>query len=199
MTVVAFGSVKGAPGVTTLACLVAAAWPPDRAVMVVECDASGGDWRRAFAWRRGSAGPRWWLRRVELRKPCPSHRIFSRSQGVWTSWSVPVSCPQYKQSQSWLRPCYGLTHLRGHPGMYWLTWVGFLSEMERGGMAGSGRFCCPVCWRRWRITGADARSGPRRPVAVEPPSRFGGRWRPGLHEGRDGALHHCSRARRDPV
>ena len=43
MTVIAFASVKGAPGVTTLACLVGAAWPPDRAVMVVECDASGGD------------------------------------------------------------------------------------------------------------------------------------------------------------
>ncbi len=48
MTVVAFGSVKGAPGVTTLACLVAAAWPPDRAVMVVECDASGGDLAARF-------------------------------------------------------------------------------------------------------------------------------------------------------
>lgn len=48
MTVVALGSVKGAPGVTTLACLVGAAWPPDRAVMVVECDASGGDLAARF-------------------------------------------------------------------------------------------------------------------------------------------------------
>ncbi len=43
MTVVAFASVKGAPGVTTLACLVGAAWSAERAAMVIECDAGGGD------------------------------------------------------------------------------------------------------------------------------------------------------------
>ena len=48
MTVVTFASVKGAPGVTTLACLVGAAWPPDRAPMVVECDVSGGDLAARF-------------------------------------------------------------------------------------------------------------------------------------------------------
>jgi len=43
MTVASFLSVKGAPGVTTLCCLVGATWPADRQVMVVECDPSGGD------------------------------------------------------------------------------------------------------------------------------------------------------------
>jgi hypothetical protein len=43
MTVVVFASVKGAPGVTTLATLTAATWPARRQVMVVECDPSGGD------------------------------------------------------------------------------------------------------------------------------------------------------------
>jgi hypothetical protein len=43
MTVVSFISIKGAPGVTTLACLVGATWPEERKVMVAECDPSGGD------------------------------------------------------------------------------------------------------------------------------------------------------------
>ncbi len=48
MTVVAFASIKGAPGMTTLACLVGATWPEDRKVMVVECDPSGGDLAARF-------------------------------------------------------------------------------------------------------------------------------------------------------
>ena len=43
MTVVSFCSLKGAPGITTLACLVGATWPAPRRAMVVECDSSGGD------------------------------------------------------------------------------------------------------------------------------------------------------------
>ena len=43
MTVVSFLSMKGAPGVTTLTCLVGATWPPDRKVAVIEGDPSGGD------------------------------------------------------------------------------------------------------------------------------------------------------------
>ncbi len=43
MTIVSFLSLKGAPGVTTLACLVGASWPADRPVLVVEADPSGGD------------------------------------------------------------------------------------------------------------------------------------------------------------
>jgi hypothetical protein len=48
MTVVAFASLKGAPGVTTLTCLVGATWPDERKVMVVECDPSGGDLAARF-------------------------------------------------------------------------------------------------------------------------------------------------------
>jgi hypothetical protein len=48
MTVVVFGSVKGAPGVTTLATLTAATWPARRRAMVVECDPSGGDLAARF-------------------------------------------------------------------------------------------------------------------------------------------------------
>ncbi len=48
MTTVALASVKGAPGVTTLACLVAAAWPEERRVVLVECDPSGGDLAARF-------------------------------------------------------------------------------------------------------------------------------------------------------
>jgi hypothetical protein len=55
MTVVSFASVKGAPGVTTLTCLVGASWPEGRRVMVAECDPSGGDLAARFclSGRRG--------------------------------------------------------------------------------------------------------------------------------------------------
>jgi len=36
-------STKGSPGVTTLSCLLGAVWPSERAVLVAECDPSGGD------------------------------------------------------------------------------------------------------------------------------------------------------------
>lgn len=42
MTVVAVCSVGGAPGCTTLACLLAAVWPVERAAVVAECDPAGG-------------------------------------------------------------------------------------------------------------------------------------------------------------
>ena len=48
MRVVTFVSVKGAPGVTTLACLVAATWPDHRRVAVVEADPFGGDLAARF-------------------------------------------------------------------------------------------------------------------------------------------------------
>ncbi len=49
MTVHVLASVKGAPGVTTMACALASTWPdPDRSV-VVECDASGFDLAARFS------------------------------------------------------------------------------------------------------------------------------------------------------
>jgi hypothetical protein len=48
MRVVTFVSVKGSPGVTTLACLVAATWPDHRRVAVVEADPFGGDLAARF-------------------------------------------------------------------------------------------------------------------------------------------------------
>ncbi|MHB1713018.1 MAG: hypothetical protein ACYCV7_16780 [Acidimicrobiales bacterium] len=49
MTLAAFISVKGSPGVTTLACLVGATWPAGRRVVVAECDPSGGDLAARFS------------------------------------------------------------------------------------------------------------------------------------------------------
>ena len=43
MRVIALASIKGAPGVTTMACLIGASWPSSRPVMVVESDLSGCD------------------------------------------------------------------------------------------------------------------------------------------------------------
>ena len=48
MTVVAFASVKGSPGVTTLTCLVAAKWSSVPVPIVVECDPAGGDLAARF-------------------------------------------------------------------------------------------------------------------------------------------------------
>jgi hypothetical protein len=48
MTVITFVSIKGAPGVTTLACLVGATWPSHRRVAVVEADPFGGDLAARF-------------------------------------------------------------------------------------------------------------------------------------------------------
>lgn len=48
MTQIVLCSAKGSPGVTTLACALAAVWPPDRGVVVAECDPSGGDLAARF-------------------------------------------------------------------------------------------------------------------------------------------------------
>jgi MinD-like ATPase involved in chromosome partitioning or flagellar assembly len=48
VTVIAFASVKGSPGVTTLTCLVAAEWPGAPAPIVVESDPAGGDLAARF-------------------------------------------------------------------------------------------------------------------------------------------------------
>ena len=48
MTVTCLISVKGAPGVTTLACLTGATWPEDRRVAIIEADPSGGDLAARF-------------------------------------------------------------------------------------------------------------------------------------------------------
>ena len=48
MSVVPFLSLSGAPGVTTLACLVASTWAGQGPVAVVECDPSGGDLAARF-------------------------------------------------------------------------------------------------------------------------------------------------------
>ena len=57
MTVSVLASVKGAPGVTSLACRIADAWPLDRTVTVVELDPAGGDLaaRLGVSWRHGLA------------------------------------------------------------------------------------------------------------------------------------------------
>ncbi|HEY5244049.1 MAG TPA: hypothetical protein VIJ60_00125 [Acidimicrobiales bacterium] len=48
MTVVPILSLSGAPGVTTMACLLASTWPATGPVAVIECDSSGGDLAARF-------------------------------------------------------------------------------------------------------------------------------------------------------
>jgi hypothetical protein len=52
MTVVAVCSTKGSPGVTTLACALAASWPSTRRVVLVEADPAGGDLAVRFGLHR---------------------------------------------------------------------------------------------------------------------------------------------------
>ncbi len=43
MRTIALFSIKGSPGVTTLACGIGAVWPTDRRVVIMEADPAGGD------------------------------------------------------------------------------------------------------------------------------------------------------------
>lgn len=54
MTVVAVGSVKGAPGVTTTALALAAVWP--QPVLLAECDLAGGDLAAGYFGGRLASG-----------------------------------------------------------------------------------------------------------------------------------------------
>jgi hypothetical protein len=49
VTLITFASIKGSPGVTTLACLVGASWPVGRRAVVAECDPSSGDLAARFS------------------------------------------------------------------------------------------------------------------------------------------------------
>jgi MinD-like ATPase involved in chromosome partitioning or flagellar assembly len=49
MTLITLASIKGSPGVTTLACLVGATWPTGRRVIVAERDSDGGDLASRFS------------------------------------------------------------------------------------------------------------------------------------------------------
>lgn len=48
MTTICVASVKGAPGVTTLTCMLGAVWPGRRRAMVIEADPDGGDLAARF-------------------------------------------------------------------------------------------------------------------------------------------------------
>jgi MinD superfamily P-loop ATPase len=48
MTIISVCSAKGAPGVTTISCAIAAVWPTHREIVVAECDPSGGDLAARF-------------------------------------------------------------------------------------------------------------------------------------------------------
>ena len=52
MSLITFTSAKGSPGVTTLACVVAAVWPEGRRALVAECDPAGSDIGAWFDLRR---------------------------------------------------------------------------------------------------------------------------------------------------
>ena len=49
MTLIALASIKGSPGVTTAATALAASWPEDRQVLLVEADPFGGDLAPRYA------------------------------------------------------------------------------------------------------------------------------------------------------
>ncbi len=75
MTVVSICSIKGAPGVTTLACLIGATWPDHRRALVAEADVSGGDLAARFSLssRRGWATLSASIRRDGAGSPIAEH------------------------------------------------------------------------------------------------------------------------------
>lgn len=75
MTIVSICSLKGAPGVTTLSCLVAATWPAERRVVLVEGDPSGGDLAARFrlSSKRGWSSYAAASRRLEGIEPLAAH------------------------------------------------------------------------------------------------------------------------------
>jgi cellulose biosynthesis protein BcsQ len=89
VTVVMFTSIKGAPGVTTLTCLVGATWPSHRQVAVIESDPFGGD----LAARFGLSAKRGWS-------------TFSAASGESdpTSRSLPTSSNFPAGSTYWSKP-----------------------------------------------------------------------------------------------
>ncbi len=86
VTLIAVCSGKGSPGVSTLACVAGAVWPPDRRIVIAECDPSGNDLAARFGMspaRRhdepGSCPPTLCALHVSVRRarPGPSWRFGS--------------------------------------------------------------------------------------------------------------------------
>ena len=88
-----FTSIKGTPGVTTLACLVGATWPSCRPVAVVESDPFGGDLAARFGL---SARHGWCTFSAASRRAGPTSRSVPISRSFpagWRYWSTPAPPP----------------------------------------------------------------------------------------------------------
>ena len=133
MRVVTFVSVKGAPGVTTLACLVAATWPDHRRVAVVEADPFGGDLAARFRLSTALGMVQLPHRFAPARKGrFPSHPICKRSRAAWTCWSVRMDGGRSALTRS-IRSCAARVPLSTYSGISWSTEGDSLSTV--GGLA----------------------------------------------------------------
>ena len=79
MTLVPVLSLSGAPGVTTLACLVASTWPDQGSALVVECDPSGGDLAARFGL---TASVGWRSLAAAVRRTGPTTPLDPHLQGL---------------------------------------------------------------------------------------------------------------------
>ena len=131
MTLVAFASVKGAPGVTTLACLVGATWPSHRRVMVAECDPSGSD----LAARFGLSSKRGWSTwATAVRRSGTPVAIEPHLQQLPGGLDVLVGSGGSDGSDSARATDEFLATMSDEPvacGMYWPTSVACLSAIWR--------------------------------------------------------------------
>ena len=135
MTIVSFSSLKGAPGVTTLSRLVGATWPEGRKVMLLECDASGGDLAARFQLSARMVGCRSTPPSDEEVQRLQSNRTCRNCPGGSTYWSVPKDT-RWPRQQNRLSPFFRRSPgLRGDRGMFWSTWAGWCPE-NRGRSCG---------------------------------------------------------------
>ena len=133
MTIVTFASVKGAPGVTTLACLVGATWPEQRKVMVVECDPSGGDLAARF---QLSSRDGWPSFNAAARRGGADIAIEPHLQQLPGGLDVLVGTRGLESdeaTESMIALLSAQPPLRMDRGMFWSTWAGWFPGNRIGG------------------------------------------------------------------
>jgi hypothetical protein len=87
MSVFAFGSAKGSPGVTTSVLALAAGWPAGRRVLVVECDPDGGD---VASWLRLASEPGLVTYAAQARRQLQALSLWDHTQQLPGPGRIPV-------------------------------------------------------------------------------------------------------------
>ncbi|HEV2360784.1 MAG TPA: hypothetical protein VGS21_03690 [Acidimicrobiales bacterium] len=114
MSVFALVSAKGAPGVTTLACVLGAVWPVEREVVVAECDPAGGDLAARFG-LSADTGMTSLVAELRQRRDRESHSLRPHTQTL--PGGLEVLCgPIGSDAGTVLDSAVGVVGLEGVPG-----------------------------------------------------------------------------------